>query len=96
MVSFSSSPDCRCVHVTDIGLGYAATMSRLSSLSIRWCPQVRDFGIQTLCSMKSLTSIALSGESFCECLGFTCLCMFCYCLTFALLPLHVLWQQQHQ
>lgn len=52
----------RCVHVTDIGLGYAATMSRLSSLSIRWCPQIRDFGIQTLCSMKSLKSIALSGQ----------------------------------
>ena len=51
----------RCIHVTDIGLGYAATMSRLSSLSIRWCPQVRDFGIQTLCSLKSLKSIALSG-----------------------------------
>ena len=53
----------RCVHVTDIGLGYAATMGRLTHLSLRWCPQIRDFGIQTLCSMKSLRSLSLSGKS---------------------------------
>lgn len=53
----------RCVHITDIGLGYAATMAKLSVLSLRWCPQVRDFGIQTLCSMKSLTSLALAGKN---------------------------------
>ena len=52
----------RCVHVTDIGLGYAATMGRLTHLSLRWCPQIRDFGIQTLCSMKSLKSLSLSGK----------------------------------
>jgi F-box/leucine-rich repeat protein 16 len=54
----------RCVHVTDIGLGYAATMGKLTTLSLRWCPQIRDFGVQTLCSMKYLKSLSLAGKAF--------------------------------
>lgn len=52
----------RCLHITDIGLGYIATMGQLNFLSLRWCPQIRDFGLQTLCSMKSLKVLSLAGK----------------------------------
>ncbi|CAG2112672.1 unnamed protein product [Medioppia subpectinata] len=42
-------------------MGYVATMTRLCHLSLRWCPQVRDFGLQTLCSMRSLKSLSIAG-----------------------------------
>ena len=36
----------RCSHVTDIGVGYLSTMSSLLKLFLRWCTQIRDFGLQ--------------------------------------------------
>ncbi len=52
----------RCLHITDIGLGYIATMAHLESLSVRWCPQVRDFGLQALISLRSLRTLSIAGK----------------------------------
>lgn len=51
----------RCVHITDIGVGYISTMLSLSALFLRWCSQVRDFGLQHLCSMRNLQVLSLAG-----------------------------------
>lgn len=53
----------RCVHITDIGVGYISTMLSLSALFLRWCSQVRDFGLQHLCSMRNLQVLSLAGKS---------------------------------
>lgn len=53
----------RCVHITDIGVGYVSTMLSLTALFLRWCSQVRDFGLQHLCSMRNLQVLSLAGES---------------------------------
>ena len=53
----------RCINITDNGLGFVATMSRLEVLSIRWCPHVHDFGLQTLCTMSKLRRLSLAGCS---------------------------------
>nr|XP_027195443.1 F-box/LRR-repeat protein 16-like [Dermatophagoides pteronyssinus] len=53
----------RCLHVTDIGLGYLATMANLQHLSVRWCPQIRDFGLQALTSLRSLRTLSIAGCS---------------------------------
>nr|XP_046912524.1 F-box/LRR-repeat protein 15-like isoform X1 [Dermatophagoides farinae] len=53
----------RCLHVTDIGLGYLATMANLTHLSVRWCPQIRDFGLQALTSLRSLRTLSIAGCS---------------------------------
>lgn len=51
----------RCVHITDIGIGYISTMLSLSSLYLRWCSQIRDFGLQHLCGMRNLQILSLAG-----------------------------------
>uniref|UniRef100_T1GU39 ATP synthase subunit s, mitochondrial n=1 Tax=Megaselia scalaris TaxID=36166 RepID=T1GU39_MEGSC len=51
----------RCVHITDIGVGYISTMLSLTALFLRWCSQVRDFGLQHLCSMRNLQVLSLAG-----------------------------------
>jgi len=38
---------CRCVRITDTGLGYLSTMSTLRSLYLRWCCQVTQQHIRT-------------------------------------------------
>ncbi|EDS30429.1 conserved hypothetical protein [Culex quinquefasciatus] len=53
--------DTRCVHITDIGVGYISTMLSLSALFLRWCTQIRDFGLQHLCSMRNLQVLSLAG-----------------------------------
>lgn len=53
---------CRCLHITDIGLGYIATMAHLENLSVRWCPQVRDFGLQALISLRTLRTLSVAGK----------------------------------
>lgn len=52
---------CRCVHITDIGIGYISTMLSLSALYLRWCSQIRDFGLQHLCGMRNLQILSLAG-----------------------------------
>ena len=52
----------RSLLVTDIGVGYLCTMLSLTSLSLRWCTQIRDFGVQHLCNMKNLQILSLAGE----------------------------------
>ena len=66
----------RCVHITDIGVGYISTMQSLVALYLRWCSQVRDFGVQHLCGMRSLQLLSLAGlflwcfsDSHCQCLA---------------------------
>lgn len=54
--------DFRCVHITDIGVGYISTMLSLTALFLRWCSQVRDFGLQHLCSMRNLQILSLAGK----------------------------------
>lgn len=51
----------RCVHITDIGVGYISTMLSLTALFMRWCTQIRDFGLQHLCSMRNLQVLSLAG-----------------------------------
>lgn len=52
----------RCVHITDIGVGYISTMVSLSALFLRWCSQLRDFGLQHLCVMRSLQVLSVAGK----------------------------------
>lgn len=52
----------RCVHITDIGVGYISTMRHLTALYLRWCSQVRDFGLQHLCGMANLQVLSLAGK----------------------------------
>lgn len=52
---------CRCVHITDIGVGYISTMLSLSALFLRWCSQVRDFGLNHLCGMRNIQVLSLAG-----------------------------------
>lgn len=54
-------PNNRCIHITDIGVGYISTMLSLTTLFLRWCSQVRDFGLQHLCSMRNLQILSLAG-----------------------------------
>ena len=63
----------RCIHITDIGLGFISTMAKLRSLSARWCPQVRDFGLQTICCMKTLETISVAGCQQMSVNGLLCL-----------------------
>ena len=51
----------RCIHITDIGVGYISTMISLNALFLRWCSQIRDFGLQHLCSMRNLQVLSLAG-----------------------------------
>lgn len=61
-ILFSNIPKTnRCIHITDIGVGYISTMLSLTALFIRWCSQVRDFGLQHLCSMRNLQILSLAG-----------------------------------
>ena len=52
---------CRNIHITDIGLGYLATMSQLSLLYIRWCPRVTDLGLESILTMRTLRCLSLAG-----------------------------------
>lgn len=51
----------RCIHVSDVGVGYLSTLSSLRTLSIRWCTHVHDAGMQHVCSMRQLRVLRLSG-----------------------------------
>ncbi|KAG9509033.1 F-box/LRR-repeat protein 16 [Fragariocoptes setiger] len=51
----------RCIHVTDVGLGYLSTMPNLHVLSLRWCQQITDLGLETLISMRTMTSLSIAG-----------------------------------
>lgn len=51
----------RNVHITDLGLGYLATMANLTLLYVRWCPQLTDKSIKSISNMRSLTSLSLAG-----------------------------------
>lgn len=61
-IYFSCFVPFRCVHITDIGVGYISTMLSLTALFLRWCSQVRDFGLQHLCSMRNLQVLSLAGN----------------------------------
>ena len=52
----------RCVHITDIGIGYISTMLALNTLYLRWCTQIRDFGLQHICGMRSMKVLSLAGK----------------------------------
>lgn len=52
----------RCSHVTDIGVGYLSTMTSLLKLFLRWCTQIRDFGLQHMYSMRNLRVLSLAGK----------------------------------
>lgn len=39
-------------------------MLSLTSLFLRWCSQVRDFGLQHLCSMRNLQILSVAGNEF--------------------------------
>ena len=52
----------RCVHITDIGIGYISTMVNLHTLYLRWCGQIRDFGLSHLCGMRGLQVLSLAGK----------------------------------
>ena len=52
----------RCVHITDIGIGYISTMLALNTLFLRWCTQIRDFGLQHICGMRSMQILSLAGN----------------------------------
>ena len=53
----------RCCHVTDIGIGYISTMLALNTLYLRWCSQIRDFGLQHICGMRSMQILSLAGKT---------------------------------
>ena len=53
----------RCVHISDIGVGYISTMLALGSLFLRWCSQIRDFGLQHICGMRNLRVLSVAGWS---------------------------------
>lgn len=36
-------------------------MAHLENLSVRWCPQVRDFGLQALISLRTLRTLSIAG-----------------------------------
>lgn len=38
-------------------------MLSLTALFLRWCSQVRDFGLQHLCSMRNLQILSLAGNN---------------------------------
>ena len=57
-------PRCRCVHITDIGIGYISTMLALHTLYLRWCTQIRDFGLQHICGMRSMQILSLAGKNY--------------------------------
>ncbi len=52
----------RCVHISDIGVGYISTMLALHSLFLRWCSQIRDFGLQHICGMRNLKILSVAGK----------------------------------
>lgn len=39
-------------------------MLSLTALFLRWCSQVRDFGLQHLCSMRNLQILSLAGKIY--------------------------------
>lgn len=51
----------RNVHITDVGIGYLSTMSRLTLLHIRWCPRITDIGLESLLGVSSLKYLSLAG-----------------------------------
>lgn len=52
----------RCVHITNNGVGYLATMLSLTALFLRWCSHVQDVGLQQLCLMRNLQILSLAGK----------------------------------
>lgn len=61
ITSWSIRRTFRCVHITDIGIGYISTMLALNTLYLRWCTQIRDFGLQHICGMRSMQILSLAG-----------------------------------
>lgn len=51
----------RNIHITDTGLGYLATMSKLTLLHIRWCPRISDIGLESILAAKSLRYLSIAG-----------------------------------
>lgn len=51
----------RNVNITDAGLSYLATMSRLELLHIRWCPRITDIGLESILSIESLGYLSVAG-----------------------------------
>ncbi|CAL1285337.1 unnamed protein product, partial [Larinioides sclopetarius] len=51
----------RCVHVTDLGVGYVSTITTIRVLYLRWCTQLRDFGLTHVCNMRNLEILSLAG-----------------------------------
>lgn len=51
----------RNVHITDIGLGYLATMSKLTLLHIRWCPRISDIGLESVLAVNTLKYLSIAG-----------------------------------
>ena len=49
------------MNITDIGLGYLATMTNLTLLYIRWCPGITDIGLESILTIKSLRHLSLAG-----------------------------------
>ena len=54
------------MHITDIGIGYISTMLALHTLYLRWCTQIRDFGLQHICGMRSMQILSLAGKFYDE------------------------------
>ena len=50
----------RCTLITDLGVGYLATMSTLRKLSLRWC-SIRDASIHHIVGMRKLQYLSLAG-----------------------------------
>ena len=61
--SITLSSVFRCVHISDIGIGYISTMLALSSLFLRWCSQIRDFGLQHICGMRNIRILSVAGKT---------------------------------
>ncbi|GBO29751.1 hypothetical protein AVEN_116259-1, partial [Araneus ventricosus] len=51
-----------CVHVTDLGVGYVSTITTIRVLYLRWCTQLRDFGLTHVCNMRNLEILSLAGK----------------------------------
>jgi hypothetical protein len=51
----------RNAHITDLGLGYLATMDGLTLLYVRWCSQLTDKSIKSIAAMRSLRRLSLAG-----------------------------------
>jgi len=77
---------CRCSLVSDLGIGYLATMSSLRVLSLRWC-SIRDASVHHIISMKRLQYLSLAGK-FISCV-FCCYISSDYVFPFSTVNTHI-------